>query len=101
MLIRGIPQYIYRTNNRLKENNFGHWKVELMAHSQCTERDRDRDQETMGLYITLCTVHTTQGHGQEHGTIVSYCAHPSPCAGPGSVQCVWAINEEENTNKNV
>ena len=37
---------------------------------------RERDQEIMGFYIMLCTVHTTQGQGQVHGTIVFYCAHP-------------------------
>ena len=25
------------------------------------DRDWDREQETMGFHITLCTVHTTQG----------------------------------------
>ena len=27
------------------------------------DRDWDREQETMGFHITLCTVHTTQGQG--------------------------------------
>ena len=40
------------------------------------DRERDREWEMMGFSITLCTVHTTQGQGQ--GTIVFYCAHPSP-----------------------
>ena len=38
------------------------------------------------VIISLCSVHTTQGQGQ--GTIVFYCAHLSPCRGPGSVQYV-------------
>ena len=41
---------------------------------------------TMGFCITLCTVHTTQGQGQ--GIIVFYCVHCGPCPGPGPVQCV-------------
>ena len=42
----------------------------------------------MGFCITLCTVHTTQGQGQE--TIVFYCARssPCPCSGPGAVRYV-------------
>ena len=46
---------------------------------------------TWNMYITLCTVHTTQGQGQ--GTIVVYCAHSDPrtCPVPVPVQCVWAI----------
>ena len=44
--------------------------------------------EMMGFYIMLCSVHTTQGQGQEQGTIVFYCTHPRPCPGPGLVQCV-------------
>ena len=39
-----------------------------------TARDRDRDREVMGFYITLCTVHTTQAQG----TIVFYCTHRFP-----------------------
>ena len=42
----------------------------------------------MEFYIMLCTVHTRQGQG----TIVFYCARPSPCPGlglgPGPAQCV-------------
>ena len=34
-------------------------------------RDPDRNRETMCFYITLCTVHTTQGQGQVHGTVVT------------------------------
>ena len=49
----------------------------------------DRDQETMGFYITLCTVHSTQEQGHGQATIAFYCVHPSP--GPGPVQCVSAI----------
>ena len=41
---------------------------------------RDQDWETMGFYITLCTVHTTQGN---------YFAHPVPC--PRPVQCEYTI----------
>ena len=50
----------------------------------------------MGLYTTLCTLHTAQGQGQGRGTIVFYCAHPGPgpCLGPYPgpcpVQCLWA-----------
>ena len=40
-----------------------------------------RDRETMGFYIVLCPVHTTQGQG----TIVFYSTRPGP------VQCIWAI----------
>ena len=53
-----------------------------------TARNRDRDWETMGFYIMLCTVHTTQGQGQGQGAIVFYCTHPSPCPCTGPVQCV-------------
>ena len=70
-----------------------------MAHT-ALDRERDWDRETMGFYITLCTVHTTQGQGQ--GTIVFYCARPDPgpgpcpcpdpCPDPSPVQCVWAIS---------
>ena len=52
------------------------------------DRDQDRDWEMMGFYITLCTVHTTQGQGQTQGIIVFCCTHPCPCSGPGPVQCV-------------
>ena len=43
-----------------------------------TARDwgRDRERETMGFDIMLCTVHTTQGQAQ--GAIVFYCGHPGP-----------------------
>ena len=53
-----------------------------------TAQDLDRVREMMGIYITLCTVHTIHGHGQ--GTIVFYYALPGPssCPGPGPVQCV-------------
>ena len=55
------------------------------------DQDRDRDWEMMGFCIMLCTVHTTQGQGQVHGTIVFYCAHSVPCPGPGPVQYVCAF----------
>ena len=58
----------------------------LMAHSHWT--GPGQGPEMMGLYITLCTVHTTQG--QELITIIFYYAHPGPCPcpSPGPVQCV-------------
>ena len=59
-----------------------------MAHTHCTGPGQDRDRETMGFNIMLCTVHTTQGQGQVHGTIVVYCAYPVPCPCPGPVQFV-------------
>ena len=34
------------------------------------------EPSTMCFYITVVTVHTTQGH--EQGTMVFYCAHPGP-----------------------
>ena len=73
--------------------------IPLMALHIARDRDRDRNREMMGLYITLCTVHTTQGKGQIHGTIVFYCAHPVPypCPWPGPLQCVWAITERDET----
>ena len=52
-----------------------------MAHSHCTDRDRDMDRKMMGSCIMLYTVHTTQGQGQV--TIVFYCTRPVP----GPVQC--------------
>ena len=51
------------------------------------DRDRDRDREAVGFYVTLCTVHNTQGQGQVHGAIVFYFAHSIPCPSPGLVQC--------------
>ena len=66
--------------------------ADLMAYTVhiARDRDKDRDQEMMGFYNMLCTVHTTKGQGLVHGTIVFYCAHPipCPCSGPGPVQCV-------------
>ena len=69
MLIRGIPQYIYRTNNGLKGNNFGHWKVKLIAHSQCTGPGQGQGQgqgqgpgNDGSLYYTMyCTHYTGTG----------------------------------------
>ena len=66
----------------------------ITAQTHCTGAGAEAGQGhgmglgTMGLYITLCTVHTTQG--QAHRTIVSYCASPvpCPCPSPGPVQCV-------------
>ena len=54
------------------------------------DREQDREREMMGFYITLCTVHTTQGQGRGQVTIVFYCVHPDlcPCPVPGLVQCV-------------
>ena len=43
----------------------------------------------MGFFITLCTVHTTQGQG----TIVFCCAHPGPCLGPGPVPVLCSVYE--------
>ena len=59
-----------------------------MAHSHCTYWDRDSDREAMCFYIMLCAVQTTQGQGQEQGTIVFYCAHHGPCPCPGPMQRV-------------
>ena len=44
--------------------------------------DRDRGREAMGFYMTLCTVHITQGQGRRYGAIVFSCAHPVPCPCP-------------------
>ena len=59
----------------------------------------DREWETMGFYITLCTVHTTQGQGQGQGTIVLYCAHPGHFLCPGPMQCVWTIRGKCTPNR--
>ena len=40
----------------------------------------------MDFYITLCTVHNTQG--QRQGIIVFYCAHPGPRPSSSPIQCV-------------
>ena len=60
----------------------------VMAHTHCTGPGQGPGQGpgTMGFYITLCTVHTTQG--QVQGTIVSYFARP----GPGSMQRARAMS---------
>ena len=60
-----------------------------------TARDREwnRERETMGFYITLCTVHTTQEQGQGQVTIVLYCVYPRPYPVPGPVQCEQAISQ--------
>ena len=42
-----------------------------VSHLWLIHTARDRDWETMGFYITLCTVHTTQGQGLEYVTIVT------------------------------
>ena len=47
--------------------------------------DRDRIWETMGFYVMLCTVHTTQGQGQGQGTIVSIVPVLVPLPVPRSV----------------
>ena len=41
-------------------------KLELliMAHSHCTGTGQGQGPGMMGLYIMLCTFHTTQGQGQ-------------------------------------
>ena len=46
-------------------------KVLVSCGSFTTARDRDRDRETMSFYITLCTVHTTQGKGQGREPLIS------------------------------
>ena len=59
----------------------------LMAHTYCTGPGSRPGM--MGFYITICTIHTTQGQG----TIVFYCAHPSssPCSRPSPVQCACYV----------
>ena len=70
-----------------------------MAHSHCMGPGTGTRLGTMALCILLCTVHTTQGQGQETemGTI-GFHTHfpipfPSPSPGPspgpvpGPVQC--------------
>ena len=54
-----------------------------MIHTHCT--GPGQGPGTMGFYIMLCTVHTTQGLGQ--GTIVLYRACPGP--GPVPEQCIY------------
>ena len=54
-----------------------------MGQTHCTGPGEGQGQGTglgtMGFYIMLCTVHTTQGKG----IIVSFCAHPGPYSCPG------------------
>ena len=47
----------------------------LMAHSHYTGQGQGSGlgPRMMDFYITLCTVHTTQGQGQRQGTIVITC----------------------------
>ena len=42
----------------------------------------------MDLYITLCTVHTTEGQGQKQETIVSIVLVPVPAPVPVLVPCI-------------
>ena len=77
----------------------------FMAHSHCTGPGLGMGQGmgpgTMGLYIMLCTVHTTLRQGQEMGqrigTIGFYMHYPVPSPVPcpipipGPVQCESAI----------
>ena len=64
----------------------------VMAQTHCTGPEQGKGQGprlgTIGFYIMLYTVHTTERQGQ--GIIVFYCAHlgPSSCPSPGPVQCV-------------
>ena len=44
-----------------------------------TARDRDMDREMMGFYITLCTVHTTQGQGSLRSIVPVLVPVPVPC----------------------
>ena len=59
-----------------------------MGQTHCTGPGAGQGQGTglgtMGFYIMLCTVHTTQGKGWGLGIIVSFCTHPGPypCPGP-------------------
>ena len=73
--------------------NCSHLGFKVMAHSHCTETGTGTGK--WWVSILCCTVHTTQGQRQVHGTIVFYCAHPvscpCPCPCPCPVQCVWAI----------
>ena len=74
-----------------------------MAHSHCTGPGPETGPGTMGLCILLCSVHTTQGHGQGQRqgigtrTIGFHTHFPIPSLGPsyvpvpGPVQCEWAI----------
>ena len=61
---------------------------DVMSHTHCTGPGQGPGSD--GFYMMLCAVHTTQGQGQKHGTIVFYCVHPvpgpRPC--PGPAQCV-------------
>ena len=48
-----------------------HFQYQWFIHT-ARDRDRAKVREMMGFYITLCTVHTTQGQG----IIVFYCTDP-------------------------
>ena len=64
-----------------------------MAHSHSTGLGQGPENDGF-LYITLCTVRTTQG--QRQGTIVFYCACPCLCPGPGpKVKPVCCMGEKE------
>ena len=47
-------------------------EVGVMAHTHCTGQGQGQGWETMGFYIMLCTVHTTQGLGQGQRPVVSF-----------------------------
>ena len=56
--------------------------VRVMAHTHCTGPGQGRDWEMTGSYITLCTVHTTQGQGKVQGPIFSIVSILFPVPAP-------------------
>ena len=65
----------------------------IMVHSHCMGPGPGTEPGMMGLYIMLCTVHTTQGQGQGTGMgtgtngLYTHFPIPGPVPGPLPIPC--------------
>ena len=57
--------------------------VSILRYVQYTPH-KDRDREMMGFYITLCTVHTTQGQGPGNDGFLYYTMYSTHHTGTGA-----------------
>ena len=70
-----------------------------MAHSHCIGPETGPGPGMMGLYIMLCTVHTTLRQGTGMGTNGLHTHFPVSCPVPGPVQCESSIIRVHQNHK--